>query len=149
MKIGGIKAFALFDSGSNTDAMSPDFAAAAGIATFPLDAPMTLQLGVKGSKSRIVHGSWVQVILGSKTIPEHYVDVANIDKYDLILGTPFMCTHGIILDMPNRAIISDGIAIQCLTPTQDEAAARNRPQRRTRQLKASDPEPTSTAPRHH
>jgi len=34
-----------------------------------------------------------------------YLDVANLDKYDSILGTPFLRKHGIMLDFENQEII--------------------------------------------
>jgi hypothetical protein len=34
-----------------------------------------------------------------------YLDVANLDKYDSILGTPFMRKHGIILDFETQEIV--------------------------------------------
>ncbi|KAK7462329.1 hypothetical protein VKT23_007930 [Stygiomarasmius scandens] len=51
-----LQAFALFDSGSTADAISPDFARLAKLKTYQLENPVTLQLGTKGSRSKINYG---------------------------------------------------------------------------------------------
>jgi hypothetical protein len=47
--INGVKAYMLFDSGSTTDALSPDFARVANVPLYRLVKPATLQLGCSGS----------------------------------------------------------------------------------------------------
>jgi hypothetical protein len=37
-----------------------------------------------------------------------YLDVTNLDKYDSILGTPFMRKHRIILDFETQEIVICG-----------------------------------------
>jgi len=38
------------------------------------------------------------------------VDIANFDQYDMIIGTPFMRKHGVLLDFKkNCVIINDTI----------------------------------------
>src|SRR6202000_903637 len=37
-----------------------------------------------------------------------YLDVANLDKYDSILGTPFLRRHGISLDFESQEIVIRG-----------------------------------------
>ncbi|KAJ3765033.1 hypothetical protein FB446DRAFT_795461 [Lentinula raphanica] len=56
VEINGVQAFALFDSGSTADAISPEFARVAHIAIFKLENPVQLQLGTKGSRSQITYG---------------------------------------------------------------------------------------------
>ena len=43
--INGVKAYTLFDSGSTTDAISPDFARVSNVPILRLEKPATLQLG--------------------------------------------------------------------------------------------------------
>ena len=43
-----------------------------------------------------------------------YVDIANFDHYNMIIGTPFMCTNKVILDFENNMVIANGVT----TPTQ-------------------------------
>ena len=74
--------------------VSPEFATVAKIPAIELQEQMTLQLAVTGSRSRINYGAWADVDLGPIT-PSTYFDIANIDGYDVILGTPFMWEHGV------------------------------------------------------
>ncbi|KAH8113699.1 hypothetical protein DFH11DRAFT_1460563, partial [Phellopilus nigrolimitatus] len=104
VNINGVKAYTLFDSGSNTDAISPEFAHLAKVQHFNLEQPMALQLGVKGSRARINYGVRSTLSIGSQTFPNCYLDVANIDKYDLILGTPFMAENEVQLNIRERDI---------------------------------------------
>ena len=58
---------------------------------------MPLQLGTVGSCSKINFGVFANFEI-SKTKDNHYFDIVNIDRYDVILGTVFMRKHGITLD---------------------------------------------------
>ena len=69
--------------------ISPDFARATGVKTFELKRPIGLQLACVGSKSTINYGAHATIVFGNQSIDE-YFDVANIDYYDAILGTPFL-----------------------------------------------------------
>jgi len=53
MKINGVDAYALFDTGSSADMMSPDFARVSKAGTFLLVKQVPLQLGCVGSHSSI------------------------------------------------------------------------------------------------
>ena len=57
VSIGGLQAFALFDSGCTTQSVSHEFARATGLDTMPLVDPIPLQLGTAGSKSVINYHS--------------------------------------------------------------------------------------------
>jgi hypothetical protein len=92
--VNGLEACVLLDGGSNTNMISPEFATVAKITAIELQEQMTLQLAVTGSRSKINYGAWADVHLGSIT-PCTYFDIANIDGYDAILGTPFMWEHGV------------------------------------------------------
>jgi len=95
--INGVNAYALFDSGSTMDAISVDFTQVAELPVYILDDPVTLQLGCAGSRSKINLGSIAKPDFANIT-DDTYLDVANLDKYDSILGTPFLVRHGISLD---------------------------------------------------
>lgn len=107
VKINGIQAYTLFDSGSTTDAVTPDFTRVAKLPTYTLDDPVTLQLGCIGSRSKINFGSIAKTEFASVTA-DTYLDIANLDKYDSILGTPFLRQHGIALDFENHEIVIRG-----------------------------------------
>ncbi|KAF8233082.1 hypothetical protein L208DRAFT_1148457, partial [Tricholoma matsutake] len=97
MKIHSLKANVLLDSGCTSDSVSPEFTVSANLKVHELEEPIPLQLGMVGSQSKINFGLFsefeLQGIRG-----EHYFDVVNLDRYDMIVGTMFMRKHGIILD---------------------------------------------------
>lgn len=37
-----------------------------------------------------------------------YFDVVNIDKYDIIVGTPFMHHNKVLLDFDNKCVVVNG-----------------------------------------
>ncbi|KDQ50120.1 hypothetical protein JAAARDRAFT_142456, partial [Jaapia argillacea MUCL 33604] len=97
ISIGGMRAFALFDSGSTTDSISPEFAAVSNVLVQTLEEPVMLQLGCVGSRLSINYGTVTQIEVGPVKA-SHYFDIVNIDRYDTVLGIVFMKTYGIILD---------------------------------------------------
>jgi Retroviral aspartyl protease len=110
VNINGVEAYTLFDSGSTTDALSPDFTRVANLPLYVLETPMTLKLGCVGSKSKINYGTKAKTTFAHNTTVTYY-DVANIDKYDAILGLPYMNANGIVLDIPAQRIRRGTIAI--------------------------------------
>jgi len=71
-----------------------------GLKVHQLTEQIPIQLGTKGSKSRINHGMKACIKIG--TVDNyHYFDVINIDRYDIIIGMVFMKQHGIVLDFEN------------------------------------------------
>jgi hypothetical protein len=82
-------AWTLWDLGSTTMGIAPTFAQVADITVFPLLNSHMLQLGMVGSQSTVNYGTETQVIAPgvNSTI---YMDIANFDCYDMIIGTPFM-----------------------------------------------------------
>lgn len=125
LNIAGLKCYTLFDSGSTTNAISPDVAVVSRTPLVELDEPMTLQLGTVGSKSTINYGTHAVAKMGDSSF-ESYYDVANIDYYDAILGTPFLLQHRVILDFGRRAVQIDGKTYQALTLEQEKLVRRQR-----------------------
>jgi hypothetical protein len=97
LSINGYKAHVLIDTGCTTDMVSPDYLAAMGEIPFELDNPVGLQMATRGSRARINYGYRANLTLGNFRA-KHYVDVANLDQYDIILGSGFMRKHKVILD---------------------------------------------------
>lgn len=128
--INGMEAFALFDSGSSADTISPDFAQVSDARVHTLDRPVPLQLGTVGSRASINYGTWTSVGLGGRTEDRYYLDVVNIDRYDAILGAPFMRKFGIRLDFENNSIVVGGMAIEALLPEEEAALLKGREIRR-------------------
>lgn len=88
-RIGTLTARVLLDSGSTLNCVSPDFLQASGIRPFELSSPITLQLGCVGSRSKANFGVRTKIQIGPGS-HDVYLDVVNIDHYDIILGVPFM-----------------------------------------------------------
>ncbi|KAI0069338.1 hypothetical protein K474DRAFT_1559807, partial [Panus rudis PR-1116 ss-1] len=103
VEINGIKAFTLFDSGSTFDSLSPALAKVAGLEEIELEDPVTLQMAVKGSTSKVNYGTYARCRIGPIDT-KHYFDISNIDHYQCILGMPFMHTHNVMLAPGTRRI---------------------------------------------
>ena len=122
--INGTKAYALFDSGSTTDAVTPDFTQVAQLPVKELVKPVTLQLGCSGSHSKINFAT-ISPIEFASIGADTYLDIANLDKYDTILGTPFLRQHGIALDFENLEIVVCGkLRIPALPEGEGESTAK-------------------------
>jgi hypothetical protein len=65
-------------------------------------------LGCIGSRSSINYGCETGIRRGKKTILR-YFDIANIDRYDAIIGTAFMHEHRLVPDVYERIVYSGGI----------------------------------------
>ncbi|KII83591.1 hypothetical protein PLICRDRAFT_32804 [Plicaturopsis crispa FD-325 SS-3] len=87
--INGVPAYTLFDSGSTTDSISRNSLGSA--------------LGCAGSKSKISYFTRVPVKIGPISEDVNF-DLVNLDRYDCIVGTPFMNKHNVCLDFGARLI---------------------------------------------
>ncbi|KAJ7440665.1 hypothetical protein B0H11DRAFT_1750585 [Mycena galericulata] len=129
--INGQLAYVLYDSGSTTNSLTPEFAHATRAPRIVLKDQVTLQLGCVGSKSKINYGTRVPVEFGGLK-GYVYFDQVNIDRYDGILGTPLLNQHGIILDFRHRMIrFPHGVNVKALTVLEEAAliAERGSPHR--------------------
>lgn len=100
VQVQGNLAHALLDSGSNVDIISTDFAEAMGLKVFELKDPLSLQMARVGSKAKLQYGVFLD--LKGPLIDERcYFDVANVEGFDMILGTPFLYSNGITLHFNN------------------------------------------------
>jgi Aspartyl protease len=120
VKVNGLEAYALLDSGSTTISVTHDFSRVAKLNMFQLDNPVKLQLGTVGSQSVINFGSRASLELGSIKDKNAYLDVVNIDRYDMIIGTPFMRKHGLVLDFDNDMLTHKGRPIPTLAAGQED-----------------------------
>jgi len=96
---------------------------------YTLKTPMTMKLGCVGSKSKINFGTEANVDFAGKR-SKTYFDVANIDKYNVILGLPYMNKNNIILDIPRQIIKCGNVEVKALQrgDTNPEPQRRNVPQ---------------------
>ena len=126
VEVNGMEAFTLFDSGSSADAISPDFAQVSDTRIHTLDKPIPLQLGTVGSRASINYGVRTSVEFGGKKEEKYYLDVVNIDRYDAILGAPFMRKFGIQLDFGSNSIVVGSATIRALLPEEEAALLKGR-----------------------
>ena len=87
--VNGLKAWALWDSGSTTMGITPSFAEIAKVPVNTLEDPHILQLGTIGSRSTIKYGADVDIKIDDLET-KSYIDIANFDCYDMIIGTLFL-----------------------------------------------------------
>ena len=107
VRIGELNAWALWDSGSTMTGITPSFAEIAKIPVDTLEDPHILQLGTTGSRSIIKYGADVTVkVAGVATTT--YVDIANFDRYEMVIGTPFMRWNKVHLDFEHNIVIING-----------------------------------------
>jgi hypothetical protein len=136
MSLNGLEAVVMFDTGSTADAVSPEFARVANVKVSPQTASVPVQLGCKGSRAKITHGTDCPVKFGPINGP-HYFDIVNIDRFDAIIGIGFMRKHGIMLDPSANAIIIRGQAF----PAFSEGEERTEIARRTTVRRTVDRKP--------
>ena len=120
MTINGLDVVVMFDTGSTLDAVSPEFTQVVNMKIHLLDEPMGIQLGCKGSKSKIVFSTsgpvWYSSIVGT-----HYFDVVNIDQFDAIIGMGFMRKFGITLEPEHDSILISRIPTPTLSEGEETA----------------------------
>ena len=120
VKVNGLEAYALLDSGSTTVSITHDFARVAKLNVIQLENPVPLQLGTVGSRSMINYGARTRLELGPITDNDAYLDVVNIDRYDMIIGTPFMRKHKLVLDFDNDTLSIRGTQLPTMTSGQED-----------------------------
>ncbi|OJT01906.1 hypothetical protein TRAPUB_7640 [Trametes pubescens] len=123
--VNGLGALTLCDAGSTTEMLSNDFAQVSTCDIIQLENPAVLQLGCAGSRSRINFGTRAPVTLGSFGA-EVYFDIANLDRYDAVIGTPFLRRFGVILDFKHNCVRIDGQSYPALSRAQVSDVLRKR-----------------------
>ena len=121
--VNGMKGLALLDSGSSIDCVSPEFARVAKLPVFPLDKPVGLQLGCVGSRSSINFGVREKVVFGGHS-EEVYLDVVNVDHYDLVLGVPFLRQFKLCLNFEDETVVIGQQVIPSLKKGEEVRTAR-------------------------
>jgi gag-polyprotein putative aspartyl protease len=115
IKVNGLEAYALLDTGSTTISITHDFARVANLSVIQLENLIVLQLGTVGSRSMINFGSRASLEFGQIKDDDAYLDVVNIDCYDMIIGTLFMRKHGLVLDFGHNLLSHQGKPILTLS----------------------------------
>ncbi|KIJ47527.1 hypothetical protein M422DRAFT_140071, partial [Sphaerobolus stellatus SS14] len=92
--ISGTKAHCLLDSECEGIMMSSDFMRANKLPKFELEKPVILQLACVGSKSTVQYGLTTKILLSNEKY-DKYFNIANVNYYNVILGTPFLLSPSI------------------------------------------------------
>ncbi|KAG6894040.1 hypothetical protein C0992_007727, partial [Termitomyces sp. T32_za158] len=101
----------LWDLGSTATGITPQFTHVNAIRVHELMELLMLQLRTVGSRAVVQFSAKVKVkTLGRPT--KEYVDIANFDRYDMIIGTPFMRKNKVALDFVNNKVIVNGIPLR-------------------------------------
>ena len=111
--VGNLRAWTLWDSGSTTTGITPAFAEIAKISVDTLEDPHVLQLGTVGSRSIIKYGADTEIQVANTSI-NSYVDIANFDRYDMIIGTPWMRRNKVVLDFDTDQVLVNGVSIPAI-----------------------------------
>ncbi|KAG6859274.1 hypothetical protein C0995_010031 [Termitomyces sp. Mi166 len=111
VEVNGHPVWTLWDSGSTTMGITPQFVHVNAIRVHELAEPLMLQLGTVRSRAMVQFGMEVKInVLGHPT--KEYVDIANFDRYDMIIGTPFMRKNKVTLDFVNNEVIVNGMPLK-------------------------------------
>ncbi|KAG6893401.1 hypothetical protein C0995_000637, partial [Termitomyces sp. Mi166 len=111
VEVNGHPAWMLWDSGSTTTGIMPQFAHVNAICIHELSEHLMLQLGTVGSHAMVQFGTEVKIKASGHPTKE-YVDIANFDRYDMIIGTPYMRKNNVILDFVKNEVVINGIPLK-------------------------------------
>lgn len=100
----GQPAQALIDTSSLADFMLLTLAEQLCVKWLPLEKPLTIQLAVQGSRLKLNFGTKVRFQYQG-TDYDRYFDVINLQSYDLILGTPFLFQHQVLVGLNSLCMI--------------------------------------------
>jgi Retroviral aspartyl protease len=101
IRIGEIKAHVLLDCGSTLDMISANYAATSKLDMFQLKKPVRLQMATSGSRTTINFGVRAEIRLGDFK-QRRYFDVVNLDRYDAILGLPFLKENEVMMNFSSN-----------------------------------------------
>ncbi|KAG6869494.1 hypothetical protein C0995_002678, partial [Termitomyces sp. Mi166 len=106
VEVNGYPAWTLWDSGSTTTGITPQFAHVNAIHVHELSEHLMRQLGTVGSCAMVQFGVEVK-IRALEHLTKEYVDIANFDRYDMIIGMPYMRKNNVVLDfVKNKVVIN-------------------------------------------
>jgi hypothetical protein len=124
LKVNGVDAFICFDLGSELNTISPDFARAVGIKPTAKDASIKVRLAMKGSTSTTSYEVEVNIDLGEATL-EHPLEVLNLDRWDVILGSYFCECYNVRINYEKKVIHIGNITIKTLSKDEEASTSRN------------------------
>ncbi|KAG6895582.1 hypothetical protein C0992_000528, partial [Termitomyces sp. T32_za158] len=104
-------AWTLWDSRGTTMGIMPQFAHVNAIHVHELTEPFMLQLGTVGSCAVVQFGVEVKVKVLGQPMKE-YVDIANFNRYNIIIGMLFMHKNKVKLDFVNNQVVINGTLLR-------------------------------------
>jgi len=116
VNINGQPIRALLDTGSMADFISTTVVDQLRLPRVTYEKPLSVQLAVHGSRSKINCGTTVQFQYQSIDCKRRF-DIANLDNYDAILGTPFLYQHQVAIGFnPSRVVIGSSEPLEMKGP---------------------------------
>ncbi|KZT19656.1 hypothetical protein NEOLEDRAFT_1077420, partial [Neolentinus lepideus HHB14362 ss-1] len=103
-KINGCDARTLLDSGSMANFMSTMFGDIIHVSKTPLAWALPVQLAVMGSRSKINYCATARFQFEGIDC-EKWFDIINVDDYDIILGTPFLFQHRVLMGLNPPSVL--------------------------------------------
>jgi len=95
---------ALIDTGSLADFVSLTLVEQLQLERVMLEKPLTIQLAVQGSRSKVNFGVKARFQYQG-TDYKQYFDVINLQSYDMILGTPFLYQHRVLVGLNSPRVV--------------------------------------------
>ena len=116
VKVNGHPIRALLDTGSMADFLSTTIADQLRLTRVTYEKPLTVQLAVHGSRSKINCGTTVKFQYQTINCDRRF-DIVNLDNYDAILGTPFLYQHQVAVGFnPSRVIVGSNEPMEMKGP---------------------------------
>jgi len=100
----GQPAHALIDMGSLADFISLTLVEQLRLKCVMLEKPLTIQLAVQGSCSKVNFGVRVR-FLYQRMDYKRYFNVINLQNYDMILGTLFLYQHRVLVGLNSPRMV--------------------------------------------
>lgn len=112
VNINGQPACALMDCGSEANFLSTTLIDQLQLVHHVLAKPLNIRLAVHGSQSKT--NADVLVDFGYQNISEsRHFDIANLDAYNMILGTPSLWRHKIWLGFnPSSVVVGSDVSLE-------------------------------------
>jgi hypothetical protein len=124
IKVNGIEAYTCWDSRSELDAISPNFTRATGVEPAAKKSALRICLGTKGSSATTSYEVSPTLDFGNTKFT-HNLDVVNLDRWDLLLGSPFWNKHGVVLNYNDQTICFGDTVINALSQEEEATARRD------------------------
>ena len=106
----------LIDTGSLADFVSLNLVEQLKLKKIVLEKPLTIQLAVQGSRSKVNFGVKARFQYQEADY-ERYFDVINLQNYDLILGTPFLYQHRVMVGLNSpRLVLRSKVPLEMKEP---------------------------------